>query len=117
MNKILFFFAILLTGCTQPVITKTVIIFDTLETQQHRDRIRYQLPEGYNIVKDTASGKYMAAYWLNDQYVYLKDYQLTVLFFYNGPQYADKFDKPSQVVPLIQKHWAEILADRATHTK
>lgn len=122
-NILIVLLSLFIFSCNeQPTITtktNTVVIYDTLETQEHRFRIKYNLPPEYSIICDSTSKEYIVAFWFGDlqENVYLQDTNFGIVMFYYEQSFADKFKSPKDCIPLIKKHWASILADRASHKK
>lgn len=123
--KYLLILVLFVGSCDTPnskVIVKTeqVIIYDTVPTQQDRYRAKYKLPEAYNIYQDSA-GKYYGTYTFSDcgliGYLRMDPFncRVNVLGMLWLEKDATKCDRPYQVVTLIKRNWADILADRAKY--
>lgn len=118
---------VFITACEHPASPKIVtpapviireVIYDTLETEAHAFRVKYTLPSEYEICRDTARGGWVVKYQFANLHdpAYLYECWIGITIMWLEPD-ATLFKRPSDAVACIKRHYATVLADRASHHK
>lgn len=127
MKRIIIFLSILLgIGCKggdgkspepvkgEHVFSGQVVVYDTLESQATKYRVKYNIPPDYELIYDSTAKEYYVRYIFGnvDMTAYLQYYpDLGVTTICLTLPYATKFKKPSEAVVAIMKHHVDVVAD------